>query len=219
MATTQARILARIKRGLGSSRDRLGEVVTPKDFLDLASRAAVDQALARLARTGTLKRIGRGLYHLPRVNPALAVAVPPAPDAVAAAIGRRSGSPVAPSGAMIANRLGLSTQVAAKPVYLTTGRSRTLRVGNQTIRFKRVSPRRLPMAAPEVARALEALHEAGPDPDDATIDAVRATLTARQRRSLVDHAKYAAAWVADSARRVVEDTAVDGAEWEAATRG
>ena len=219
MATTQDRIMARIKRGLGSSRDRLGEVVTPKDFLDLAGRAAVDQALARLARSGTLKRVGRGLYHLPRVNPKLAIAVPPAPDAVAAAIGRQSGSPIAPSGAMLANQLGLSTQVAAKPVYLTTGRSRTLRVGNQTIRFKRVSPRRLPMAAPEVARALEVLHGAGADPGDATIDAVRAMLTVAQRRSLVKHAKYAAAWVADSARRVVDDTAMDDAEREAARRG
>jgi hypothetical protein len=219
MATTQDRIMARIKRGLGSSRDRLGEVVTPKDFLDLAGRAAVDQALARLARSGTLKRVGRGLYHLPRVNPKLAIAVPPAPDAVAAAIGRQSGSPIAPSGAMLANQLGLSTQVAAKPVYLTTGRSRTLRVGNQTIRFKRVSPRRLPMAAPEVARALEVLHGAGADPGDATIDAVRAMLAVAQRRSLVKHAKYAAAWVADSARRVVEGTAMDDAAREAARRG
>lgn len=215
MDTTQVLIMARIKRSLGGP----GAVVTPKDFLDLAGRAAVDQALGRVVRAGVLARIGRGLYHLPRVNPKLGIAVPPDPDDVAAAIGRQSGSPVAPSGAVIANRLGLSTQISAKPVYVTTGRSRTVRVGNQTLRFKRVSPRRLPSADAAVTRALQALHGAGPDPVDATIDAVRMTLTPRQRRDLAKHAKYDAAWVADSARRVAEDEAKDDAELEAATHG
>ncbi len=36
-------------------------VCTPKDFLDLGSRAAVDQALSRLATSGDLRRVGRGL--------------------------------------------------------------------------------------------------------------------------------------------------------------
>lgn len=219
MNTTQALIMARIKRSLDGGRDGFGAVVTPKDFLDLAGRAAVDQALGRLVRAGVLARVGRGLYHLPRVNPMLGIAVPPDPDAVAAAIGRQSGSPVAPSGAVVANRLGLSTQVSAKPVYVTTGRSRTVRVGNQTFRFNRVSPRRLPSADAAVTHALQALHGAGPDPDDATIDAVRAMLTLRQRRDLAKHAKYDAAWVADSARRVAEDVAKDDARLEAATRG
>jgi hypothetical protein len=219
MDTTQALIMARIKRSLGGGRDALGAVVTPKDFLDLAGRPAVDQALGRLVRAGVLARVGRGLYHLPRVNPMLGIAVPPDPDAVAAAIGRQSGSPVAPSGAVVANRLGLSTQISAKPVYVTTGRSRTVRVGNQTFRFKRVSPRRLPNADPAVTRALQALHGAGPDPDEVTIDAVRAMLTPRQRRDLAKHAKYDAAWVADSARRIAQNAAKDDAELEQATRG
>ena len=41
-------------------------VCTPKDFLDLGSRAAVDRALGRLARSGRLRRVARGLYDLPR---------------------------------------------------------------------------------------------------------------------------------------------------------
>jgi hypothetical protein len=192
MDTTQTRIMSRIRRSLGGGRDGLGAVVTPKDFLDLAGRAAVDQALGR---------------------PRLGIAVPPDPDAVAEAIGRQSGSPVAPSGAVVANRLGLSTQISAKPVYVTTGRSRTVRVGNQTFRFKRVSPRRLPATDPAVTRALQVLHGAGPDPDHATIDALRTILTSRQRRDLARHAKYDAAWVAASARRVADD------ELEVATRG
>ncbi len=138
MDTTKARILARVRR------KGAGAVVTPKDFLDLAGRDAVDQALSRLVRQGVLQRIGHGLYHVPRTNKRLGITVPPDPDVVAQAIGRRTGHRVALSPAAIANRLGLSTQVSAKPVYLTDGRSRSVRVGNQTIRLKHVAAKQLP---------------------------------------------------------------------------
>jgi hypothetical protein len=46
-----------------------GKVFASKDFLDLGSREAVDQALSRLARAGEIQRLGRGLYHYPRTNP------------------------------------------------------------------------------------------------------------------------------------------------------
>ena len=39
-------------------------VCTPKDFLDLGSRAAVDQALSRLVKAGRLRRVGHGLYDI-----------------------------------------------------------------------------------------------------------------------------------------------------------
>jgi hypothetical protein len=201
MSPTQALISARINRRLGGP----GAVVTSKDFLDLAGRAAVDQALCRLVRDGVLVRIRRGLYHLPRRNPKLDLDVPPDPDAIAAAIGRQTGSPVAPSDATVANRLGLSTQISAKPVYLTTGRSRTMQIGTRTFRFQRVSPRRMPAEDDAVSRAIQALHAAGPDPDEATIVALRTILTSRQRRDLLERAKYDVGWLARSARRVAAD--------------
>jgi len=39
-----------------------GSVFTPGDFLDIAGRAAVDQALSRLAKNGTLRRLARGPF-------------------------------------------------------------------------------------------------------------------------------------------------------------
>jgi len=201
MTSTPDRIMWRINRALGGP----GAVVTAKDFVDVAERAAVDQALVRLVRAGTLIRVRRGLYHMPRVNERLGIALPPDADAVADAVGRQTGSAVAPSDAMVANRMGLSTQVPAKHVYMTTGRSRVMRIGGQTIRFRRVSSRRLPSAAPEVTRALQALRSAGPDPDIATIAAVRRSLSPRQRRAFARHAQYDTHWIATSARRVLAD--------------
>ena len=85
-----------------------GKVFATKDFLDLGSRDAVDQALSRLAKAGELRRLGRGLYYYPRTNLRLGLELPPDPDEVAFALARRTGTRVTPSGALAANRLGLS---------------------------------------------------------------------------------------------------------------
>lgn len=42
-----------------------GGLLSPKEFLHLGSRAAVDQTLTRLTREGKLLRVGRGTYALP----------------------------------------------------------------------------------------------------------------------------------------------------------
>ena len=59
MSSIADKIMKRVRR-----HGRGVRVYTPKDFLDLVARsgtrAAVDQALARLARAGTLRRVGRG---------------------------------------------------------------------------------------------------------------------------------------------------------------
>ena len=89
------------------------------EFLHLGSRAAIDQTLSRLAREGTLLRVGRGVYSLPisgRFGPR-----PPSTESVVEAIEARSGETIVASGASEANALGLTTQVPTREVYLTSG--------------------------------------------------------------------------------------------------
>lgn len=197
MYTTRNRILARI-RSKGA-----GAVFTPKDFLDLAGRDAVDQALTRLVRGDMLQRVGRGLYHKPRINKQLGIAVPPDHDVVAQALGRQTGSRVVPSPAVIANRFGLSTQIPAKPVYLTDGRSRRVRVGNQIFVLKHVAAKRMPDRAFESSLAMQAIFAVGRQSfDDQAINTLRRQLSPVQRRELVGEAKYTDAWVAEVARNI-----------------
>src|SRR5687768_3254935 len=118
MSTAQESVLNRFR-----TRGR-GKVFISKDFLDLAGRDAADQSLSRLVKGGEIQRLGRGLYHYRRVNERLGIPLSPDPDEVAEALARQTGSRVVPSGAVAANRLGLSTQVPARPTYLTDGRTR-----------------------------------------------------------------------------------------------
>ena len=91
----------------------MGAVFVPADFLDLGSRDAIDVALHRLARKGTIRRLARGVYDYPKEHPVLGVLFPSA-ETVAKAIAGRDRIRIQPAGAYAANTLGLSMQVPAK---------------------------------------------------------------------------------------------------------
>ena len=99
----------------------------------------------------------------PRKNARLGVPVTPDTDEIASALARQTGTRIAPSGATWENRLGLSTQVPAKPVYLTDGRSRSVRVGNLTLVVKHVAPKDFPVGSQVSATVFQALRYLGKD--------------------------------------------------------
>ena len=196
----QGKIVDRLRR------QGRGKVFTPKDFLDIGSRDAVDQALSRLVRTDTVQRLGRGLYCYPQINKRLGIAVPPDVDEIADALARQTGSRIAPSGAMAANRLGLSTQIPAKPVYLTDGRSRRVKVGNFVIVMRHVPPKELPIGNRTSAMVMQALRHLGKDGVDAVVlGKIRKTLTARHRCRLLQDSRYTTDWIADAIRKIVHN--------------
>jgi len=124
-----------------TARGRGRWVCTPRDFLDLGSRKAVDQALSRLVRAGRLRRAGRGLYDLPRISAVL----------------RRDGIRIMPDGATAAHRLGLTNAVPARAGYVTDGATRTVGIDGGTIRFRHAGPRVMRWADRPAAAAVQAL--------------------------------------------------------------
>jgi len=160
----QNKVINRI-RGKGR-----GSVFTPKDFLDLGSRAAVDQSLSRLTRQNTVRRIGRGVYDFPRTHPRLGQ-LAPRPDVVAKAIS--GGAKIQSSGAKAANDLGLTTQVPAQPVYVTDGPSRDfqLNVGRQVIRLRHVGARNQVGMGEPSGTVLQALRYLGKQEVDSRVTA------------------------------------------------
>ena len=96
-------------------------VCTPKDFLDLGSREAVDQALYRLIKGDRLRRVGRGLYDMPRFSEMLKCLAPADMDAAIAAIARRDGISIMPGGLVYANR-AWSHQCGSRQGDLHNGR-------------------------------------------------------------------------------------------------
>lgn len=122
----KARILARIKSIPDS-------VWTPADFVDIASRAAVDKTLQRLVAAGNLRRIDRGLYDRPRQNKVTRRTTVPDYRAVIQAVSRRDNARVVLDGMTAANDLGLTTAVPARIEVLIDARLKPIRLGNQVI--------------------------------------------------------------------------------------
>ncbi|MBI1392409.1 MAG: hypothetical protein GC152_06670 [Alphaproteobacteria bacterium] len=179
-----------------------GAVFTPADFLDLGSRAAVDQALSRLADQKFIRRLARGIYDYPKKSSRLG-ALSPDPDSVAAAIARKDGRVSQASPARAANMLGLTTQVPAKTVYLTDGPTRTKRIGAQTIIMRNAATKNLIGAGKPTGAVFQALRYLGKDGvDDAAISRLANTLDAEARRALLRDAIRAPAWMRPIVERI-----------------
>ena len=114
-----------------------GWCFTPKDFLDLGSPSAVWQAVSRLEKKGTIRKILRGVYDYPIQNEYLSGYASPDPDRVAQTIARSNGWKIVPDGLTALTILGLSTQIPAEWTYLTDGPSREYRIDAMKITFKK----------------------------------------------------------------------------------
>lgn len=133
-----------------------GEVFAPARFLNLGSRAAIDQTLSRLARAGIITRIARGIYVRPR-HSRIAGPVLPSPAEVARGYAALRGLTIQPHGAVAARRFGLTTQVPAHPTYYTSGPAATLRLNRLEVRLEHSRPTRLLLAGRLAGVALSAL--------------------------------------------------------------
>jgi hypothetical protein len=172
-----------------------GWVFTPKRFLDLGSRPAVDKALNRLADKGTIRRLARGLYDYPMQHPQLGL-LSPDPDAVAKAISEKDESRLQPSGAYAVNRLGLSQQVPAKIVYLTDATDKSVRVGNQTIQLRQTTPKNMATAGSTSGLVIQAFRYLGKKGVTSNhIATLRRTLSPDDRKRLSKDRIYAPAWM------------------------
>lgn len=151
-----------------------GGLLSPKEFLHLASRAAVDQALARLAREGKLLRVGRGAYALP-VSSRFGTR-PPSTESIVTAIESTGGETIVASGATEANALGLTTQVPTREVLLTSGPTRKLRLGNRTVELKHGRRWQLALGKRPAGKAIRALSWLGQERALAALEILSARL-------------------------------------------
>ena len=127
------------------------------DFVDLGPRDAVDQALHRLARSGVIRRISRGLYDKPGFNQLTGKPTNPDPRAVVEALARRDQARMMVDGITAANDLGLSDAVPARIIIHTDARFKNLNLGGLTIKFKKTAPSKLYWAGRPAMRVVQAL--------------------------------------------------------------
>jgi len=184
-----------------------GAVFVPADFLEIGSREAVDVALHRLVRQGTIRRMARGIYDFPKEHPVLGPLEPSAEE-IAQALAGRDRTRLQPAGAYAANALGLSEQVPAKVVFLTDGPARTVKIGSTTIQLRRTTPKNMEAAGRLSGLLIQALRELGQEHvTQQRIDHLKRTIPAGKRRELLKDIRLAPAWMHPIFRKLAEEEA------------
>jgi hypothetical protein len=177
-----------------------GGLLSPKEFLHLGSRAAIDQTLTRLTKEGQLLRVGRGVYALP-VQGRFG-ARPPSTESVVEAIEATSGEVVVASGAAEANALGLTTQVPTREVYLTSGPSRRLHLGSREIELKHGTRWQMFMGKRPAGKAIRALLWLGPEQASLALQTLRSKLEVQEWEAMRSARSVLPSWMARAVSEV-----------------
>lgn len=191
MITTHAAIEDNIKRY------KRGELITPSDFRGKGSEAAIKKTLSRLAADGTIKRLGHGLYVLPKKDPLFGEVLPSAEE-IATTLAKKEKVKITPTGAYAMHKLGLTLQVPTKLVYLTDGNSRTIKIGKNTIRFKSTTPKKMALKGELSGLIILALEELGTNQIDEATQLKLSNLLQKENSVFLKHdLKLASAAVHD----------------------
>jgi hypothetical protein len=173
-----------------------GTPVAAKGLLHLGNRAAVDQALSRLVERGQLLRAGRGVYLRPIASRFGTRA--PSVERTVEGLATQRGEVIVPSGAAAANALGLTTQVPVRSVYLTSGRSRTMNLGKQTVELRHAPHWQLTLANRPAGEAIRALAWLGPEKVEEALRALKQRMPPDAFGELVAVAPRLPTWLAQS---------------------
>lgn len=178
-----------------------GKPICAKELLHLGSRAAVDQTLSRLVKRGHLLRLSRGVYVRP-VESRFG-ARPPSVSQALEAFADLKGETVVPHGAAAANKLGLTSQVPVRSVYLTSGPSRRLTLGSQMIELRHAPRWQLALAGRPGGEALRALAWLGPEKAGSALRKLKRRLSKSELQEIASARPILPAWLAEQVSEIV----------------
>lgn len=175
-----------------------GTIVFTEDFQNCGSPGAVKVALHRIVKRGLLQNLARGIYAKPTFSTLLKQEVLPTTEEVAKAIAKRDKARILPTGIYAQNKLGLSTQVPLKLVYLTDGSPRKITIGNRTIQFKKTTPKNLALKGEVSKLVVQALKDIGKDKATSQeLEKIQSLLLKEDKQDLKHDIGLAPQWIAE----------------------
>ena len=175
-----------------------GFAFSASDLPDYSSRTMADKTLCVMARAGKIRRVMRGIYDLPRWSDILKKEAPPDLDAVANALARKFGWTLLPCDEGALNGFGLSTQIPARKIYISTGPSRVYKVGKHTIEFQHRCSRETDILGGNARMVVRALKGLGKDYATKEIVANMASRYSDEEwRQICEASKRVSSWIRD----------------------
>lgn len=170
--------------------------MSAKELLHLGNRAAVNQALLRLARRGELTRAGHGIYLRPVKNRFGSHA--PSTASAIEGLSAQRGETIVPHGAAAASALGLTTQVPMREIYLTSGPSRKLTLGSQIVELRHAPAWKLILPGRRAGNLIRALEWLGKGATGSGLGRLKAQLTAEELKEISSARGRLPSWLAQA---------------------
>ncbi len=137
-----------------------GKPFSAHQFYALSTTANIRQILSRQVKAGELKRVCRGIFVKPKKSKLMGSVLPPTEELIES-IASITGETIAIHGAEAARQLQLTTQVPMKPIYYTSGYSRTMHINHQAVELKHISLSKLALAGTLPGLVISALSYVG----------------------------------------------------------
>lgn len=129
------------------------------DYVGLGAAETIRKILYEATLSGVLEKAGHGIYIKPKVSRFGKVPVPL--EKIAKEIALRDKCEILPTGSTAANLIGLSTQVPMNLSYITTGSTRTIKIGDRKISFRHASPRNFAAKGRVMPLLIQGIREIG----------------------------------------------------------
>ena len=186
-----------------------GSVFVTSDFADIAPTGAINMSLSRLADSGRIRRILRGIYDKPRFSKLLNEPVAADPSKVAYAIARKNRWSIIPMGDTALNLLRLSTQVPAVWQYVSDGPYKEFSYDNVRISFRRTSNKEATGYSYMTGLIIQGLRALGKDHvDEAVIRILSQQLSSEEKKALLDEAQGTTAWIFDHIKEICKEQSI-----------
>lgn len=164
------------------------------DFINLGAAETIRKILIEATITGILEKAGHGIYFKPKISRFGKVPVPL--EKIAKEIAERDKCEILPAGPTAANLIGLSPQVPMNLYYITTGSSRTLRIGARKIMFRHVSPKNFASKGKVIPLLIQGMREIGQENiSNSEYDAIKRFIDKQQDPDFHEDLLLAPAWI------------------------
>jgi len=175
------------------------------DFITEFKDNNIDKAFSNLAKEKKIRRVARGIYDYPKYSELLGTELSPDIDAVARTYARKFNWNIEISGESALNYLGLSTQVTANYIYLSSGPTRSYKIGNTILKFKHTALKNIGFKYKESSIIVQALKALGEKHVDANVkEKLTAWLTPKSCDRILKDTKTATTWIYETIKEICQ---------------
>ncbi len=176
------------------------------DFAESDSPETIRKVLSEATEQNLVEHIAHGIYVKPKLS--RFGAVPISLETIAQEIAKRDHAHIMPTGATASNILGMSTQIPMIVSYISTGSSRTIKIGKRAIRFKHAAPRNFSYKGTTIPLIVQAFKEYGEaNIGDYELSAISTYLSkAKDRETFITDIRLAPQWIQSQIKPLIKQT-------------